>query len=109
SDCSLFHTHSGTRVIHSFPTRRSSDLNNRGFVFDNLEEWMPTKILKTQEEFFEKLIFLLESEKDVDEAKRRMLKGKFFKYHDNQDRKSTRLNSSHVSISYAVFCLKKKS
>src|SRR5699024_12036365 len=26
----------------------------------------------------------------------------------NIDRKSTRLNSSHVSISYAVFCLKKK-
>src|SRR5690348_17519141 len=26
----------------------------------------------------------------------------------NQDRKSTRLNSSHPSISYAVFCLKKK-
>src|SRR5699024_11998807 len=36
-------------------------------------------------------------------------------YHSNYnvwetiDRKSTRLNSSHVSISYAVFCLKKKS
>src|SRR5690554_7790748 len=27
----------------------------------------------------------------------------------NLDRKSTRLNSSHVRISYAVFCLKKKS
>src|SRR5699024_11476799 len=27
---------------------------------------------------------------------------------DSKDRKSTRLNSSHVSISYAVFCLKKK-
>src|SRR5437868_10664168 len=27
---------------------------------------------------------------------------------DLRDRKSTRLNSSHVSISYAVFCLKKK-
>src|SRR5699024_12593445 len=27
---------------------------------------------------------------------------------DYGDRKSTRLNSSHVSISYAVFCLKKK-
>src|SRR5690606_41723617 len=26
----------------------------------------------------------------------------------NKDRKSTRLNSSHVKISYAVFCLKKK-
>src|SRR3989442_8241120 len=28
--------------------------------------------------------------------------------HANKDRKSTRLNSSHVRISYAVFCLKKK-
>src|SRR5690349_23777407 len=27
---------------------------------------------------------------------------------ERQDRKSTRLNSSHVEISYAVFCLKKK-
>src|SRR5699024_12486063 len=27
---------------------------------------------------------------------------------DGEDRKSTRLNSSHVSISYAVFCLKNK-
>src|SRR3989442_9965523 len=27
---------------------------------------------------------------------------------ERQDRKSTRLNSSHVRISYAVFCLKKK-
>src|ERR1035441_8916754 len=28
--------------------------------------------------------------------------------HANPDRKSTRLNSSHLGISYAVFCLKKK-
>src|SRR5439155_24767478 len=39
-----------------------------------------------------------------------MLKGQ--RTNDNlnpqQDRKSTRLNSSHVAISYAVFCLKKK-
>src|SRR5262245_65198515 len=27
---------------------------------------------------------------------------------DHRDRKSTRLNSSHLGISYAVFCLKKK-
>src|SRR3712207_7929259 len=27
---------------------------------------------------------------------------------EHQDRKSTRLNSSHANISYAVFCLKKK-
>src|SRR3712207_9053983 len=30
------------------------------------------------------------------------------KRHDTRDRKSTRLNSSHANISYAVFCLKKK-
>src|SRR3712207_8042961 len=29
-------------------------------------------------------------------------------YEFEQDRKSTRLNSSHANISYAVFCLKKK-
>src|SRR5690606_40870139 len=29
-------------------------------------------------------------------------------YFNSKDRKSTRLNSSHVKISYAVFCLKKK-
>src|SRR3712207_8744654 len=29
-------------------------------------------------------------------------------FHITQDRKSTRLNSSHANISYAVFCLKKK-
>src|SRR3989442_5101120 len=29
-------------------------------------------------------------------------------HHLGEDRKSTRLNSSHVRISYAVFCLKKK-
>src|SRR5437899_3659779 len=28
--------------------------------------------------------------------------------HETTDRKSTRLNSSHLGISYAVFCLKKK-
>src|SRR5699024_10595641 len=32
----------------------------------------------------------------------------FASFRGDEDRKSTRLNSSHVSISYAVFCLKKK-
>src|SRR5205807_8505365 len=34
--------------------------------------------------------------------------GKIFPTTDAEDRKSTRLNSSHLVISYAVFCLKKK-
>src|SRR5699024_12206647 len=38
----------------------------------------------------------------------RLLSGCQAPEHGNEDRKSTRLNSSHVSISYAVFCLKKK-
>src|SRR5690606_40506917 len=36
------------------------------------------------------------------------LSNKYVKGFYNIDRKSTRLNSSHVKISYAVFCLKKK-
>src|SRR5690625_6877312 len=35
-------------------------------------------------------------------------KGKYYGTITMGDRKSTRLNSSHVAISYAVFCLKKK-
>src|SRR5436309_4531573 len=35
-------------------------------------------------------------------------RGAFLAFLDLEDRKSTRLNSSHVKISYAVFCLKKK-
>src|SRR5438876_8860108 len=41
-----------------------------------------------------------------------VLSGDAVHFRDNwehRDRKSTRLNSSHPSISYAVFCLKKKS
>src|SRR5438067_9034337 len=34
--------------------------------------------------------------------------GQYLRRERHRDRKSTRLNSSHVSISYAVFCLKKK-
>src|SRR5205085_5307453 len=34
--------------------------------------------------------------------------GVFFGVYPARDRKSTRLNSSHSQISYAVFCLKKK-
>src|SRR5690348_17952885 len=43
------------------------------------------------------------SQREIEQAvQKAMMSGKL------QDRKSTRLNSSHPSISYAVFCLKKK-
>src|SRR5258705_8083046 len=43
---------------------------------------------------------------DVDRDQRSQ--GVELEYPAAQDRKSTRLNSSHLGISYAVFCLKKK-
>src|SRR5690625_6095692 len=45
------------------------------------------------------LPFALKGVTDQDEIRHKVIVG---------DRKSTRLNSSHVAISYAVFCLKKK-
>src|SRR5439155_26274261 len=97
------------RDLHSFPTRRSSDL---GVLADRLdarrtvigtqtaqlisasalawialggfaEPWMLYTIA-----FINGTVLVLDVPKP--------------------DRKSTRLNSSHVAISYAVFCLKKK-
>src|SRR5690625_6878141 len=41
------------------------------------------------------------------EVQRLRGRGQLDRHHPQQDRKSTRLNSSHVAISYAVFCLKK--
>src|SRR3712207_7230230 len=37
-----------------------------------------------------------------------IVRGRFDRALSDLDRKSTRLNSSHANISYAVFCLKKK-
>src|SRR2546426_7064154 len=39
---------------------------------------------------------------------RRILREQYRRVRPHTDRKSTRLNSSHLVISYAVFCLKKK-
>src|SRR3712207_7349096 len=45
---------------------------------------------------------------DVQPAGQRLLGAHVLGRADDRDRKSTRLNSSHANISYAVFCLKKK-
>src|SRR5699024_1041551 len=54
--------------------------------------------IKRREEAESKILESLRVERELNELKTKFL----------SDRKSTRLNSSHVSISYAVFCLKKK-
>src|SRR3712207_992090 len=48
------------------------------------------------------------SSREVSGVLLRLLVGTFVPEEDPLDRKSTRLNSSHANISYAVFCLKKK-
>src|SRR5438874_10316842 len=73
------------RDLHSFPTRRSSDLVRQLFNLPHAE-LLPAQ---GQDELLDVLL--------VDPVHAHEL-----------DRKSTRLNSSHVEISYAVFCLKKK-
>src|SRR2546426_2792072 len=48
------------------------------------------------------------SNSGLDRATSTVREGQELKARDSRDRKSTRLNSSHLVISYAVFCLKKK-
>src|SRR5204862_6548234 len=90
--CSLAH-----RARHSFPTRRSSDLHQRGQHDHRLAAVL------AQDARGDRLLAL---RLDRHFAVRAVLRAEL----DEQqpDRKSTRLNSSHVEISYAVFCLKKK-
>src|SRR5436309_6364242 len=70
----FFQRSGGHRALHSFPTRRSSDLCSTRYCGSRQPPHGTTNVTAISE-----------------------------------DRKSTRLNSSHVKISYAVFCLKKKS
>src|SRR5207249_10616768 len=90
--------------LHSFPTRRSSDLFNQNFLtFNSLNIF----ILKGDGAQGMELTFASLMARAFDEPD--ALYGLAARaVRISADRKSTRLNSSHVSISYAVFCLKKK-
>src|SRR5437763_13119469 len=82
-----------SRALYSFPTRRSSDLF--------LQVGVPA-VAVFEHGLAEKKCKVLVDFPAVGLESRRGL-CTFF-----PDRKSTRLNSSHRCISYAVFCLKKK-
>src|SRR5699024_11744609 len=70
--------------------------------------------LSTEEYLFYGFLPRKKKERQAEMQRLAKLKGTVLMYEspyrlkDTLDRKSTRLNSSHVSISYAVFCLKKK-
>src|SRR5690606_39605470 len=91
------------RNVLSFPTRRSSDLSR----LDRLSSPVGSvevfsTVFSFPEDVLEASSFLPHPVIMTDES------SKVNKVNVNLDRKSTRLNSSHVKISYAVFCLKKK-
>src|SRR5438045_7580768 len=81
--------------LHSFPTRRSSDLRMRSRE-GRLGKWS-----LLDEEILRPIV-------DEDGSDSAMLDNVAELLTRDGDRKSTRLNSSHLGISYAVFCLKKK-
>src|SRR5437879_11353527 len=78
----LFQHYGDYRALHSLPTRRSSDL----VLLLDLEG--PARLMRRLDTL-------------ARDARRTRVSSR-------RDRKSTRLNSSHRCISYAVFCLKKK-
>src|SRR5207247_6391183 len=85
------------RDLHSFPTRRSSDLMTTLSA-------VGIEAVKPESERDKELKRLFEANA-ANESKISELQAKVDAH---TDRKSTRLNSSHEWISYAVFCLKKK-
>src|SRR5690606_41889238 len=101
------HDRARHRALPSFPTRRSSDLVDPGAVRNRsaeaptagqskppgLRTFAPPAVAASNKT----AVRDSEVAGGWDRARRSAV-----------DRKSTRLNSSHVKISYAVFCLKKK-
>src|SRR5207248_4459617 len=97
------------RAQHSFPTRRSSDLRAHAMAAQIVgappvagsDERDNRKLRQPPVQVFDdrRAVVLLHLEIDAGGVKAVAL--------DQIDRKSTRLNSSHRTISYAVFCLKK--
>src|SRR5206468_12734267 len=97
------------RALHYFPTRRSSDLPRRA---------QPDRFRETEIDHFDVAV---RPDHDVSGLQVTMNNSSSVSGHQGRgnlasdidrkaqakDRKSTRLNSSHDQISYAVFCLKK--
>src|SRR5205807_3690090 len=90
-------------ALHSFPTRRSSDLTSKGI----LAGVPATSTAHRQRLEIDGTPFLFQHGYRFGKVTyiTRLPLGKNMTV---LDRKSTRLNSSHLVISYAVFCLKKK-
>src|SRR5690606_39586850 len=94
------------RHLHSSPTRRSSDLNLS--EIEKAQKAAADAQAELDRISKENLRNSVALAKGVPADLVQFLNGDTEDDLNAQDRKSTRLNSSHVKISYAVFCLKKK-
>src|SRR5690606_41630442 len=90
---------------HSFPTRRSSDLN----INRKLYARDGTGLASVANQDFVRYPRMSTHRSSSKIPRKPLRKQRLRRRRQRLDRKSTRLNSSHVKISYAVFCLKKKS
>src|SRR5262245_63314245 len=91
----FFYSSCAHRALHSFPTRRSSDLDRR----DAVGRHVAGASGEDRRAEAHRRARIAHRGSDARQTARS---------DDAVDRKSTRLNSSHLGISYAVFCLKKK-
>src|SRR5690606_40164294 len=104
-DCTALISGDGAhQTLHSFPTRRSSDLGSTGW---RLTQTLPPSPARPPWRVPSR------AQAPGHPSARGGSGGTRSSTRDGSsrqwtDRKSTRLNSSHVKISYAVFCLKKK-
>src|SRR5690348_17747292 len=85
--------------LHTYPTRRSSDLDLRDLGIAGENYYYSPR----NPPYWRRIEGAI-----PDLLVRRSVGDKLVGINAVLDRKSTRLNSSHPSISYAVFCLKKK-
>src|SRR5690606_42086615 len=106
ASCLFFELYGAVRSLLSFPTRRSSDLLAALVLFADFAE----RLKLVDPVLFQEGAFRLNDPIVlIGLLVGAMLPFLFSAFlMESVDRKSTRLNSSHVKISYAVFCLKKK-
>src|SRR5690606_41891895 len=96
----LFYAYRDHRDLHSFPTRRSSDLAGTPHTILSTPGGRPAS--------WNICAIAITALGESSGPLRIMVQPAPIAAQTLRDRKSTRLNSSHVKISYAVFCLKKK-
>src|SRR5690606_41239194 len=103
------HYHDDQPILHSLPTRRSSDLNlskhTRSYNLEGFAIVWTTALPLTGLNHLTSFLLGLNHDSCLFNAVgNRLFNVDVLAGIDSIDRKSTRLNSSHVKPSYAVFC-----